>query len=68
MLNSFSGASICKIANVSATGTQFRDNIGGVCYVNFANLGTTTAPNYYMQIWNSTEASGGDPAYGVVST
>jgi hypothetical protein len=56
MLNSYSGASICKIANVSTSGTQFMDSIGGVCYINFNNLGTTTAPNYYLQIWNSTES------------
>jgi hypothetical protein len=66
MLNSFSGASICKIANASASGTQFMDTLGGICYVNFANLGTTAAPNYYMQIWNSTESIWWRSSYGVV--
>ena len=56
MLDGFSGNAICKIANVSTGGTQFRDSMGSICYLNFNNLGTTTAPNYYMQIWNTTQA------------
>jgi hypothetical protein len=56
LLDGFTGNVICAIANVSTSGTQFRDAIGSVCYVNFVNLGTTAAPNYYMQIWNSTDA------------
>jgi hypothetical protein len=56
LLDGFSGKVICAIANVSTSGTQFRDAIGSVCYVNFVNLGTTAAPNYRMQIWNSTDA------------
>lgn len=47
---------VCTIANVSASGTQFRDAIGSLCYINFVNKGTADAPNYYMQIWNSTDA------------
>ncbi|MCL2431217.1 hypothetical protein [Candidatus Bathycorpusculum sp.] len=66
MLNSFTGDSICKIANVSTSGTQFIDSMGGICYLNFANLGTASSPNYYMQIWNSTEAVWWRPSYGVV--
>ena len=65
MLDAFTGNSICKIANVSTTGTQFRDPIGSICYVNFNNLGTATAPNYYMQIWNTTQAIWWRPSYGV---
>jgi hypothetical protein len=64
MLNGFSGNAICKIANVSASGTQFRDAIGSICYVNFVNLGTTASPNYRMQIWNTTEAIWWRLAYG----
>jgi outer membrane protein assembly factor BamB len=65
MLDGFSGNAICKIANVSATGTQFRDSIGSICYFNFANLGTTAAPNYYMQIWNTTQAIWWRSQFGV---
>ena len=65
MLDGYTGKGICKIANVSTSGTQFRDEIGSICYVNFANLGTATAPNYYMQVWNTTEAIWWDPTYGV---
>jgi outer membrane protein assembly factor BamB len=75
MLDGFSGNAICKIANVSTGGgggffffggggTQFRDAIGSICYINFNNLGTTANPNYYMQIWNTTEAIWWRPAYG----
>ncbi len=51
--------------STGASGTQFRDNIGSVCYLNFVNLGNTTNPNYYMQIWNSTQAVWWRPSYGV---
>jgi outer membrane protein assembly factor BamB len=65
MLDSFTGNSICKIANVSTTGTQFRDSIGSICAVNFANVGTSANPKYYMQIWNSTQAIWWRSSYGI---
>ncbi|MCW4045854.1 MAG: PQQ-binding-like beta-propeller repeat protein [Candidatus Bathyarchaeota archaeon] len=65
MLDGFTGKAICKIANVSTSGTQFRDSIGSICYVNFVNLGTTANPNYYMQVWNTTEAIWWRQQYGV---
>jgi hypothetical protein len=65
MLDGFTGNAICKIANVSASGTQFIDSIGSICYVNFVNLGTAANPNYYMQIWNTTEAIMWQPSFGV---
>ena len=61
------GTIICKIANVSTAGTEFRDSIGSICYLNFVNLGTTAAPNYYMQIWNSTQAIWWHPSYGIAA-
>jgi hypothetical protein len=64
MLDGFSGNAICKIANVSTSGTQFRDAIGSICYVNIVNLGTAANPKYYMQIWNTTEAIWWRPEYG----
>ena len=64
LYDAFSGNYICSVANVSATGTQFVDKIGSICYVNLVNLGTTTAPNYRMQIWNTTEAIWYHPWYG----
>jgi hypothetical protein len=64
MLDGFSGNGICKIANVSASGTQFRDSMGSICYVNLVNQGTATAPNYYMQIWNTTDAIWWRSEYG----
>ena len=65
MLDGFSGNAICKIENVSTRGTQFHDAIGGVCYLNFVNLGTSASPNYYMQIWNTTEAIWWQLPFGV---
>ncbi len=64
MFDAYSGKSICKIANVSATGTQFRDSIGSICYANIVNLGNANNPNYYLQIWNSTQAIWWRTAYG----
>jgi hypothetical protein len=64
MFDAYSGKSICKIANVTAAGTQFRDSMGSICYANIVNLGTTAAPNYYLQIWNSTQAVWWRTQYG----
>jgi hypothetical protein len=64
MFDGFTGNYICSIANVSASGTAFLDNIGSICRVNIVNLGTTANPKYYMQIWNTTEAIWWKPAYG----
>ena len=65
MLDGYTGNAILKIANVSTSGTEFRDSIGSICYLNFANLGTATAPNYYMQIWNTTQAIWWQLKYGI---
>ena len=64
MYDAYSNSYICSIANVSSSGTQYRDGYGGICYVNIANIGTTAAPNYRLQIWNTTEAIWWRPAYG----
>jgi hypothetical protein len=65
MLDGFTGNPICSIANVSTAGTEFRDDIGSICYLNFVNLGTPAAPNYYMQIWNTTQAIWWQPSFGI---
>ena len=74
LLDGYTGKGICKIENVPSWtagsffapgGYQFHDAIGGVCYLNFVNLGSRTEPNYYLQIWNTTEAIWWRPAYGV---
>jgi outer membrane protein assembly factor BamB len=64
MLDAFTGKGICKIKNVHTSGMQFRDSIGSICYVNVVNLGTDEEPNFYMQIWNTTEAIWWRPNYG----
>ena len=65
MLDAHTVLPICKIANVSATGTQFIDSAGSICYLNFVNKGNATSPNYYLQIWNTTLAIWWRPEYGV---
>jgi len=65
MLDAFSGRRILSIDNVSTSGTQFRDSIGSICYLNFVNLGTPAAPNYYMQIWNTTQAIWWQSSFGI---
>jgi hypothetical protein len=65
MLDGFTGRRILSIDNVSTSGTQFRDSIGSICYLNFVNLGTPAAPNYYMQIWNTTQAIWWQPSFGI---
>ncbi len=65
MLDGYTGNAILKIANVSNSGTEFRDTVGSICYLNFVNLGTATAPKYYMQIWNSTQAIWWQLKYGI---
>jgi hypothetical protein len=56
MFDAYSGNYICDIGNVSASGTRFVDDIGSICYANIVNQGTASAPNYYLTIWNTTEA------------
>jgi len=58
--------SICNVTMSNptrgATGTQVVGKDGSITYYNVANLGTTTAPNRYLQIWNSTVNSQQGPA------
>jgi hypothetical protein len=56
MLDPGTGQYICSIANVSYSGTMVYDNSGNICYFNIANLGNTTNPNRYLQVWNTTHA------------
>ncbi len=65
MLDGFTGNAICRIANVSTAGTEFTDSVGSICYLNFVNLGNATNPNYYMQIWNTTQAIIWQPNFGI---
>ena len=66
LLDGHTGNYICSIANVSSSGTMFRDDIGSICRINFRNLGTSSNPNYYMQVWNTTESIMFQDIYGSV--
>ncbi len=70
MMDASTGNYICSIANVTqstrtasgstvttgATGTSKTDNVGSICYYNLVNLGTTSSPQMFLQIWNTTQA------------
>ncbi|MCL2359713.1 MAG: PQQ-like beta-propeller repeat protein [Candidatus Bathyarchaeota archaeon] len=54
MIDAFTGNSITKIANVSASGTAVYGKDGSILRYNIANLGTSSNPDYYLQVWNSS--------------
>ena len=54
MLDAYTGNSITKIANVTSGGTAVYGKDGSILRYNLVNLGTTAAPNYYLQVWNAS--------------
>ncbi len=54
MIDAKTGNTICYIANVSTSGTQVRGKDGSILYYDLVNKGTSTNPNYYCQVWNSS--------------
>jgi hypothetical protein len=64
MMDAYTGRSICKVANVSATaagfffasggGTEVYGKDGSILFYEVVNLGTSQAPNYYLRVWNNT--------------
>jgi len=64
MIDAYTGKNICRIANVSAPsfsffgmgggGTEVYGLDGSITFYNAVNLGTSSNPNYYLQIWNNT--------------
>jgi hypothetical protein len=55
ILDAYTGKTICYIANASTAGTEVRGKRdGSILYYNAFNYGTTAAPNYYLQVWNSS--------------
>jgi hypothetical protein len=54
LLDGFTLQSITKIANVTSGGTAVYGKDGSILRYNVVNLGTTAAPNYYLQVWNSS--------------
>ena len=54
MLDGYTLKSICKIANVTSSGTAVYGKDGSILRFNLVNIGTTTNPNYYLQVWNSS--------------
>jgi hypothetical protein len=55
MIDAYTGKSICKIANVSSSGTAVYGKDGSILRYSFRNLGTIANPDYYLQIWNNTD-------------
>jgi len=54
LLDAYTGNTVCYIANASTGGTEVRDKLGARLFYSAVNYGTTAAPNYYLQIWNSS--------------
>jgi hypothetical protein len=56
MLDANTGDTICYVANVSAPRGSINvyGKDGSILYYNIANLGSPAAPNYYLQVWNSS--------------
>lgn len=55
MIDAVTGNSICYVANVSASGTAVYGKDGSILRYNAVNLGTSTSPNYYLQLWNMSK-------------
>jgi hypothetical protein len=56
MIDAYTRNRVCYVANVSASGTQVYGKDGSVLFYNTVNLGTSSSPNYYLTIWNSSAA------------
>ena len=54
MLDGYTANSVTKIANVTSGGTAVYGKDGSILRFNLVNYGTTTAPNYYLQVWNTS--------------
>jgi hypothetical protein len=67
MRDGFTGNYICSIANVSSSGTAAVDKTGSIVRYNIRNLGTSANPNYYLQVWNTSQAIWYSPSYYVTS-
>ncbi|MCW4030600.1 MAG: PQQ-binding-like beta-propeller repeat protein [Candidatus Bathyarchaeota archaeon] len=70
MYDDYSASYICSIANTTwsvttpdsrtvtqgATGTSAVGTDGSILRYNLVNLGTTTSPSWYLQVWNTSQA------------
>jgi hypothetical protein len=56
MFDAFSGNYMCSIANVSSAGTAVYGKDGSILRYNIVNLGNTTNPKRYLQVWNTSQA------------
>jgi hypothetical protein len=79
MYDAYSGNYICSIANVTqtetrpggassgvttgATGTSLYGKDGSILRYNIVNLGNTTNPKYYLQVWNTSRAIWYNPIF-----
>jgi hypothetical protein len=54
MIDATTGNSICKIANVSASGTAVYGKDGSILRYSLFNHGTQQTPNYYLRVWNTS--------------
>jgi hypothetical protein len=54
MLDGYTEQTVCYIANVSSGGTAVYGKDGSILRYSATNLGNTTNPNYYLQVWNTS--------------
>ena len=57
MLCGFTGETVAYIANVSSGGTAAYGKDGSLLRYNTVNLGTSSNPKYYLQVWNSSHGT-----------
>ncbi|MCW3995952.1 MAG: PQQ-binding-like beta-propeller repeat protein [Candidatus Bathyarchaeota archaeon] len=50
----YTGEPITLVANVTAGGTAVIGKDGSILRYNLVNLGSTSSPKYYLQVWNSS--------------
>ena len=55
MIDAWTRNRVAFVANVSESGTQVYGKDGSINIYNAVNLGTNANPDYYLQIWNSSE-------------
>jgi hypothetical protein len=63
MYDAFTGNYICSIANVSSGGTAVYGKDGSILRYSIVNKGTTANPNYYLTVWNTTQAIWWKPTF-----
>jgi len=57
LIDAYTLKTVCYIANVTSGGTAVYGKDGSILRYNTVNLGTSSNPNYYLQVWNSSHGT-----------